>query len=146
MILSCGNPSSELSAKEKHLITESVKFTLEKYFADIKQNGLTAEFKYLDNSVDFFWVPPGYKSSIGFDSVKTAIERNAANFKSIDNKWETLTVNPLSPQLAYYTGIIVSNSIDTGDNKNQIRLIETGTMVKRTNEWKLLCGQTNIIE
>lgn len=146
LITSCRNNSTELSVKEKELIVVSVKTTLEQYFVDIKQNGLTTEFKYLDNSKEFFWVPPGYKTSINYDSVKTAIERNAANFKSVDNKWEILTVNPLTPELASYTGTIKSVSIDTANTESTYRLIETGTMIKRKGEWKLLCGQTNIIE
>ena len=52
--------------KEKTAVTKEVKQMLGSYYADIKKDGLTAEFNYLDNSVDFFWMPPGYKSSISY--------------------------------------------------------------------------------
>lgn len=144
--VSCYNKSSKLSVKEKHLISESVKTTLEDYFIDISKNGLTAEFKYLDSSEQFFWVPPGYNNPIGYDSVKKAIQKNAINFKSVFNTWETLTVTPLNKEFATYSGTIKSTMIDSSNKESNYLLIETGTVVKRADGWKLLCGQTNMLK
>ena len=52
-----------LSEKEKALVANTIRQTLYDYVGAIKQKGLTAEFKFLDSSADFFWVPPGYSSA-----------------------------------------------------------------------------------
>src|SRR5688572_8196325 len=92
--MSCTN-SETLTETERDEIIKDAKQTLDNYYNDIRKEGLTAEFKYLDNSADFFWVPPGYSSPISYDSVATILHANAPLFKSIDNSFDTLNIIPL---------------------------------------------------
>lgn len=146
--LSCNHPAAHtepLSAEERVTIATEVSQTLHDYCKDIAVSGLTAEFNYLDNSPDFFWVPPNYSGAISFDSVSAILQQNAPLFNSINNHWDTLRVIPLSSDLATYTGQISSTMIDTAGQVTHMRLIETGMMIKRKKGWKLLCGQTGLL-
>lgn len=144
LFVSCSQ-SSLLTEKEKTVIIDSVRQTLNNYHNDIRKSGLIAEFKYLDNSADFFWVPPAYSASISYDSVASILKQNAPNYKYIDNSFDTLSIIPLSKELATYTGRLHSTMIDTNNKKTSFSLVETGVIIKRTNGWKLLSGQTSVL-
>lgn len=138
--------ATTFSEKEKMTISNEVESTLKNYYADIKKSGLSAEFQYLDDSPDFFWLPPGYTSSISYDSVSTIIKQNALKFTSVDNTFETLKVIPLSKELASYSGRLHSIMVDTSGSPLSFTLIETGVMIKRKDGWKLLNGQTSLLK
>ncbi len=133
-----------LTDEEKGNIVMEIKETLDNYYADIKEGGLTAELKYLDNSKDFCWMPPGYSSSISFDSVASILKKNAPNYKEIDNKFESLTIEAISLDSAMYSGKIRSILTDTTNTPITMFLNEKGKLVKRKDGWKLISGETTI--
>lgn len=141
LIISC-NKVKDLNDSEKGQIIEDIKKMLDNYHMDIAESGLTAEFKYLDESSDFFWVPPGYESALSYDSVKKILESNAKAFHTIEFHWDTLQIFPLSKEIANYHGVVGGSMIDTAGVKSKILLIESGSIVKRNNGWKLLSGQS----
>jgi hypothetical protein len=143
-IVSC-RQSKPLTENDKANIIEEVHQTLDNYYKDIRKSGLTAEFKYLDNSSEFFWVPPGYSSSISYDSVTIVLKQNAPKYKLIENSFDTLLIIPLSKELATYTGRLNSTMTDTSDKTMTFSLVETGVLIKRKDGWKLLSGQTSIL-
>jgi hypothetical protein len=100
---------------------------------------------FLDQSSDFFWVPPGYTTPISIDSVRVDVTRNAAGWKSIESTWESLRVVPLNRTTAVYTGILRWLPTDTTGRKTLTRMIESGVVVKRADGWRLLAGQTAIL-
>jgi hypothetical protein len=124
---------------------EEVKNTLDNYHQDIYKEGLLSEFKYLDSSNDFFWVPPGYAAAINYDSVRNILTKNAPAFRSIQNQFEMLQIIPLSEKLSSYTGRIRSSMTDTAGKTTVIHLLETGVMINRKNGWKLYHGQTSML-
>lgn len=144
-VASCEQAPGIFSTAEKSAIAKDIRATLDQYYAEIRSNGLTAEFRYLDNSPDFFWVPPGYSSAISYDSVSVVLNQNAPLFKSIDNVWDSLRIIPLSKELASYTGRLRSTMIDTTGKVSHLILVETGFLIKREDGWKLLNGQTAIV-
>ncbi len=144
-VAACQQPSPTLSAEEAARVTDSVRQTLNRYYADIRTQGLNAEFQYLDSSTDFFWVPPGYTGPISYDSVATVLRRTAPRYTLIDNVWDTLSIRPMTEELASYTGRLTSTMTDTAGSTSQFKLVETGMVIKRTAGWKLLGGQTSIV-
>jgi len=144
-IVSC-RQSTTLTENEKASIINDVQQTLDKYYNDIRKSGLTAEFKYLDTSSEFFWVPPGYSSSLSYDSVATILKQNAPTYKSIDNSFDTIRIIPLTYELATYTGRLNSTMTDTSNKVLTFSLVETGVLIKRQDGWKLLHGQTSILK
>ncbi len=144
LLVSC-TPATPLTDHEKTAIIQEVKQTLTNYYRDIKANGLTAEFNYLDNSADFYWVPPNYSTPITYDSVVTVLKQNAPKFKLVDNFFETLRIFPLNTTLATYYGRIRSSMTDTSGNTSSFLLLETGILIKRKEGWKLLSGQTKVV-
>ncbi len=134
-----------LSENENKSIKEEVRNTLTNYYSDIKKSGLTAEFNYLDNSKDFFWVPPGFTAALSYDSVAAILKKNAKLFSSVDNTFDTLIIKPLSKDIATYTCRLRSSMTMINGKSSNMTMLETGTMVKRQNGWKLLCGQTAIL-
>jgi hypothetical protein len=144
-LVACEQPSATLTENEKASIIKNTRQTLDNYYGDIQKSGLMAEFKYLDPSTEFFWVPPGASSSLSFDSVATILKQNAPLYKSINNSFDTLRIIPLSKELATYTGRFNSVMTDTSGKVMTFSLVETGVLIKRQDGWKLLQGQTSII-
>lgn len=136
---------SLLTETEKAAIVEGVRMTLKNYHADIKKSGLTAEFNYLDKSDDFYWVPPGYSSAISYDSVAAILKRNSLLYTSVENTFDTLRITALSKDLAGYTGRLHATMTDTTGKSMSFSLVETGLLIKRKDGWKLLSGQTAVI-
>lgn len=145
ILSACKNHPVALTNEEKKILSDTIDKTLHEYYKAIQENGLTAEFNYLDSSAEFFWVPPGYASPLSFDSVAAAINTSAKAFTSVSNSWEQLAIHPLNNQYANYSGIIRSEMIDTSGKNTVVHLLETGLLIKRESGWKLLSGQTSII-
>lgn len=122
-----------LTSTDKAALETEVKQMFANYNNDIREQGLLAEFPYLDSSDEFFWVPPGYMSALSYDSVAKAIRTNAAAIKKIDNNWDTLLVTVLGQEIACYTGKMRSPITDTLGKTFTTVLIESGTIVKRSN-------------
>ncbi|MCE3227984.1 MAG: hypothetical protein K0S32_2535 [Bacteroidetes bacterium] len=141
LVCSCDN-----SANEEVRIVEEARKTLNDYFTDIKKEGLSAEFRYLDSSADFYWIPPGYNYLANYDSISAAIKRNATKCKKVDNSWKNVSVSYLSPRHVLYTGTILSLVTNLSNKTDTLELIETGIMIKRDDGWKLLSGHTSILK
>lgn len=142
--ISC-NRSTSLSDDEKTLIVEEVHQTLTDYCSDVKKNGLTAEFNYLDSSADFSWMPPGYSDSISYDSVAAILKRVAPKYSAVDNTFEILEITPQTDELATYSGRLRSVMTDTSGKVSTFVLIEKGTVIKRESGWKLMKGKTTVL-
>ena len=119
---------------------------LNDYHIAIKEGGFAAEFDYLDQSNDFFWIPPGYESALDFDSVKTILLGSASAFEHVDLDWETLQAYPLSNTIATYSGIVKGTMTDTTGVDNDVRILESGTLIRREDGWQLLSGQSRMLE
>jgi hypothetical protein len=143
--ISCENAQKQISL-DKEQISKEIEQTLFDYHMDINKDGLTAEFLYLDNSSDFFWVPPGYTSALNYDSVRTILNQNAKSLSTVKFQWDTLQIFPLSDKIANYTGIVNGQTIDTAGVESNVLIIESGTLIKRDNGWKLLSGQSAILD
>ncbi len=137
--------SASFTEKEKVSVAEDVRRTLNNYYNDIRKSGLNAEFDYLDHSPEFFWVPPGYHGPISYDSIAAILKKNEGMFKMVDNSFDSLLVIPVSKKLATYFGRIRSVVTDTAGKVRNFSLVETGIVIKRKDGWKLLQGQTAII-
>lgn len=142
-LISCSQ--SESSGSNDNVRSE-IKTTFDNYYNDIRKQGLTAEFKYLDSSREFFWVPPGYLNYAGYDSIAAAIKRNAASLKSVDNRYDSLLIIPLTKEYAQFAVRTISTSVDVTGDTTKIAFIESGVMVKRKDGWKFLSGQTSLLQ
>lgn len=134
-----------LNDLSKEAIRLEVISTLNDYFADIKAGGLTAGSAYLDNSHEFFWVPPGFNSPISYDSVIAIHHAKSGTFSQMVFEWDTLQVFPINHQFANYTGIVNGKMTNNIGKITKVVMIETGTMVKRANKWKFLNGQSAVL-
>ena len=128
------------------LIEKEVKQMFMAYDDSVRKNGINGEFYFLDNSDAFYWVPPGYKYALHYDSIANILHKNAPQFKYIDNSWDKLQIMGLSDKYASFNGVVNSYVITTENDTIVTKLSETGIVVKRGNDWKLLSGQTVIIE
>jgi len=127
------------------LIEEEVKQMLMAYDDSVRKNGINGEFFFLDKSDAFYWVPPGYKYALHYDSISKILLKNAPHFRYIDNSWEKLQIMGLSDQYASFNGVINNYAITSDSDTIVTKLSETGIVVRRGNDWKLLSGQTVII-
>ena len=141
-LFNCKHQAEKLNQNDKEIIEREIRKMFNSYHSDIKKDGLKAEFKYLDKSSDFFWVPPDYESALSFDSVKTILLSNSKFIHSIEFSWDTLQVFPLTKTIANYSGIVNGIMIDSTSSKSTFKIIESGTLIKRKDGWKLLNGQS----
>jgi len=139
LIASC---RSGLTEKEISQISDSVKITLKNYYDDVEHNGLNAEFKYLDSSNDFYWIPPGFDHPIGYDSIALMIRENATSFVQVKNRFDSLDVKVHNRDTASYVAVISSESTTSSGEEYGGILREKGVMIKRKGGWKLLHGET----
>ena len=123
-----------------------VKSTIDNYYNDLRKEGLVAEFKYLDSSNQFFWVPPGYMNYANYNVIAAAIKRNAALLKSIDNRYDSLLIIPLTKEYAQFVMRTISTTIRANGDSIKSAFIESGVMVRRKDGWKFLSGQTSILQ
>lgn len=133
--------------REKHVVKkqDDARIMLHHYHEAMAEKGLMAEFDYLDSSSQFFWIPPGYGQALSYDSVKTIITLNSRQYKQVDFKWDTLTVQYIASDVATFYGQVTGQMTDTTDVTNSIVLLESGTLIKRKEGWKLLSGQSKIL-
>ncbi|MEP7321799.1 MAG: nuclear transport factor 2 family protein [Saprospiraceae bacterium] len=141
----CTTNDRVMSIQEKSRIEQDIRQTMVAYFQDVKQYGLNTEFRYLDSSAEFYWVPPGATVAYGYDTIRTMIEHNAVKFKSVDNSWDSLHLIVLDQEHVIYTGQLNSNMTDTSGEVSKVKMVESGVLIKRQSGWKLLGGQTAII-
>lgn len=140
-LISC-DTEQFLNDKDVKKVNSEVRQMLNNYYSGVNEEGLMAEFKYLDNSTDFFWIPPGYQSALSYDSVRAEVQRNARFFQSVHFRWDTLRVVPLSENIANYLGLVSGSMTDTTGIQSVFFLLESGTVIRRTNGWKILSGHT----
>ncbi|QQR86043.1 MAG: hypothetical protein IPJ76_15760 [Flavobacteriales bacterium] len=141
-VFMCTCAAHEAHRYEPQRIEAEVRAMFEQYANAQRSQGLRGELPFLDTSNAFFWVPPGYAGPIGFDSVRTIVERTAPTLRAIDPRWRALRIEPMNDSMAAYTGELEAVTVGMNDNTTRTTLLETGFVVKRADGWKLLCGQT----
>ncbi|WP_250433904.1 hypothetical protein [Hanstruepera flava] len=146
LILSTSCKKEQSKALDKLQVISEIETMFDEYHEAIKQDGLPAEFDYLDDSDDFFWVPPGYQSAIKYDSIKAILILNNKSIQSISFEFQTLEIFPLSSEIANYSGIVKGKMVDTANVISNFKIIESGTLIKRTDGWKLLNGQSRNLD
>ncbi|MFI5152328.1 MAG: hypothetical protein ACHQET_03285 [Chitinophagales bacterium] len=144
LFFSCQEAAKQKTNADSN-VAQEVRKALEDCSNAVQMGGVTAEFKWLDSSADFFWIPPGFKSPLTFDSVALIMRRNAGLFRHIEEKWDLLEIQPLNNEYAVFTGRIISRTTDTANHVQEHQLVETGIMVKRSDGWKIHCGQTSLL-
>ena len=147
LIMGCGwfaclNENSILSNKQADQVTSEVKGMLEAYLQAVNQNGLLAEFAFLDSTDQFSWFPPGFDGPISYDSVAAILKRTAGMYTSIHSEWDTLSIAPATKNSAIYMGEMTSVMTDTAGRVLNFRFKEEGSVIKREDGWKLLNGKS----
>jgi hypothetical protein len=143
LLFSCGQNDKGVINDD---LQKEVKSTIDNYYNELRKKGLAAELKYLDSSNQFFWVPPGYMNYANFNVIAAAIKRNAASLKSIDNRYDSLLIIPLTNDYAQFVMRTISTTIRADGDSIKSAFIESGVMVRRKDGWKFLSGQTSLLQ
>jgi hypothetical protein len=96
----------------------------------------------LDTTDAFFWIPPEFDKALNYNEVKRILLENVPSTEGIQFKWEKLEVFPLKENVATYHGIVLSSMPIDSAKMHQSRILESGTLIKRKDGWKLLSGQS----
>ena len=137
---------SQTSEFDATAIESDIKKMFFAYDDSVRKNGINAEFFFLDNSDEFYWVPPGYKYALHYDSIAKILHEYAPKYKHINNRWDTLNILVLSEKYASFNGVLSSTIITIDNDTTTTVLSETGLVVKRGKHWKFLSGQTVVVE
>ena len=146
LIATSCSQSPALTNAQSAQIENEIQEMLHAYNAEIKTSGLMAEFRYLDDSPQFYWIPPGFTSPLSYDSVTAIIRQNAGKYQRVDNSFDELRIIPLTAEIATYSGRLRSIITDTANHVTNCTMIESGVLIKRTDGWKLLSGQTSLLD
>jgi hypothetical protein len=145
VVVGCKPALQGLSMSERISISDSIRVTLENYVTDIGREGYLAEFRYLDSSENFYWVPPGRRSAISYDSVARILRAAAPLFQKVSIRWDSLAIHPLTPTLGSYSGKLHSLVVGQKGDTTEMDLLETGIVIRRKSGWKLLSGHTSVV-
>lgn len=130
---------------DKQKTAKEVKEFLNEYLETIREEGLAAEFNYLDTTDRFFWVPPGFNQYIEIDSVKRVVLARADFYQKVDNRWEYLKIDVLTNDHVFYTGKLDCNWIDSTGLSTKYKMLETGLVIRTVNGWKITGGQSTMV-
>ena len=70
----------------------------------------------------------------------------APTLRSTDYRWKSLRIDPISEDRAIYTGTLTGALTDTSGQVTNLSMIETGTVIRREDGWKLLNGQSALLD
>jgi len=143
LLFSCAQNDKQIVNAD---LQQEIKSTIDNYYNELRKEGLAAELKYLDSSNQFFWVPPGYMNYANYNVIAAAIKRNAALLKSIDNRYDSLLIIPLTKEYAQFVMRTISTTIRADGDSIKSAFIESGVVVRRKDGWKFLSGQTSILQ
>jgi hypothetical protein len=105
---------------------------------------INAEFEYL-TIYQIFLRSSRLSTGISFDSIAVRLNANAPFFQPVENSFDSLKIISLTKTLAIYTAQLRPVPADTSENTSSLRLVETGIVFKRKDGWKLLSGQTSLL-
>jgi hypothetical protein len=146
LLAGCSQRTTLVSPAYHDRVAMEVRETLTDYLDAVRAHGFMGEINYLDDSDDFFWVPPGRTSAIGYDSVIVILRASAPLYQVVDNRWDSLQVVPITKHVATYTGKLTSELTDMHGKTETYHLLETGVVIRRRDGWKLLHGHTSLME
>jgi hypothetical protein len=129
---------------DKEAVKEEVLLMFQDYYQKMSENGAKSGIEFLDNSPDFFWAPPGFNIALSYDSTFSLIWNNPEI--RYEYQWDTVQVFPISQNLASFTGILRQTGSDSTGNETVFLILESGSVIKRSDGWKLLNGQSRIID
>lgn len=74
------------------------------------------------------------------------VEATAGVFQLIDLRFDTVQIFALSRDIASYTGIVKGAMLDTTGQVTNVSMIECGVLLKQSDEWKLIGGQSRNLD
>lgn len=142
VLMACADRGDTLDSAA---VESEVRDMLADYFDATRSGGILAGLPFLDTSSQFFWVPPDFDSAISYDSVVAVLTAAAPGVRSVSNEWRALDIHVLDRDIASFTGRIRSRVTSTDGATTLTQMLETGVAIKRRDGWKLLCGQTRVV-
>jgi hypothetical protein len=143
MVFSCKERPTFTEAKREAVRVEVRNF-LDDNFTQIKEEGFVGELTSLDHSPYFYWIPPRKTMPISYDSVASILRKFTPGYKSVESIWDTLYIQPISEDIATYTGRFFSTYVDTLGRVSKFEMMEIGVAAKKDGQWKLISGQTSL--
>lgn len=128
-VASCQRPVS-LTESQRMGIIKDVQQTLGGIFADMKTNGIASELKYFDNLPQFFWVIAPKPTQYSYEDIKAILEEENKYFTSVEGRWDSIRVEPLSPGLASYSATVHAAYTDTTGSITKYGEVQTGVLVQ----------------
>ncbi|NNE27424.1 MAG: hypothetical protein HKN09_11325 [Saprospiraceae bacterium] len=125
-------------------IEEETTNMLMAFHTAVNQSGLMAEFEFLDSSKQFYWTPPGYSYAIEYDSIKNILIESSKDIDHVHFEWDTLDVFPLSSDYCNYRGIVDCRMVGLDSVSQEFKVLESGTLVRRSDGWRFLSGQSRV--
>ena len=144
LLLNVSACQNEKEATDFNKIAEETKDMLIAFHDSVNTSGLMAEFDFLDSTEAFYWTPPGYSYAIAYDSIRSILIQSANDLHKVHFEWDTLDIHPLSNDYCNYTGVVHCVMWSDDTSKQEFKVLESGTLVKRNDGWKFLSGQSRV--
>jgi len=142
-LLSCQR-STDLSDSQRAAVIQGVQQLAVQFFDDVRTHNAAAVIAHLDSSEAFFWVFPPDTGAVSRATIAEGLRAELESYPSIEGRWLTMRVEPLTATLASYTGVFEQVSTSVDGNAVRTQGIETAVVILRDNGWKFLSGQTTL--
>jgi len=145
LFVSCQR-GGELNDIQKDTVIHGVQQAAVQLFDDLRTHNIASLVAAFDSSDAFFWIVPPDTTAITRDALAALHREELDTYTSIEARWLSLRVEPISATLAAYTGLFEVATVSHAGDTSTRRGIETGVMILRDGTWKFLNGQTTFLD
>ena len=131
--------SGNVSDSERAQMLNQIQQMLDAHAKSVESEGLQGSVKYLHNSPDFRWAYKG--SSVSYDTLVSRINSDQAKYRSIRLQWDSLAIEPLTPELASFVARYREFVRDTTGRESQLSGLVKGEVIHLSDGWKFQGGR-----
>ena len=125
----------------KTQIKEEISIMMRNFVDDLNKSGVNSQIKYLDNSEDFRWTYSNERKIYQFNDLVKKFNNSKIEDYDVHLSFDELQIIPISENIANYNLKLSGYTKNEGKNTD-ISILESGTLIKRNDEWKFLNMQT----
>jgi len=111
--------------------------------SDLNTDGIQSQLKYLDNSDKFQYTFLNSGKIYDYEELKKQLEISSSTDYKVNLSFDEFKITPLSDKLVSYSLILSGYERIDGQNSD-ISLVETGTLIRRNDGWKIINAQTTV--
>ena len=131
--------SGRFTDTERNQILNQIKLMLDAHSKSVESEGLQGSLKYFHNSPEFRWTYQG--SSFSYDTLVSRIKSDQAKYQSIQLRWDSLSIEPLTSERVSFSALYRESIRDTTGKESLLTGWVKGELIYFSDGWKFHSGQ-----